>query len=120
MSGSRSYLAALAGSASLLALAYSPPAPAQQSAQTDQPAAGSSTGLDEIVVTARRREEKAQSVPLTITNVTAQDMERQQIKEVGDFLKDVPSLTYAGNRNTGGLSSGGSFLGNYMWIHGVP
>ncbi len=52
-------------------------------AQSDQPAA-SSAGIEEIVVTARRKEEKAQSVPITITSFTQDTLQNQSIRTAND------------------------------------
>ena len=50
------YLAFFAGTASAVALMCGQPAAAQQAAQSDQPAASGGTGLEEVIVTARRRD----------------------------------------------------------------
>jgi len=42
-------------------------------AQSDQPAATAATGLEEVVLTARRREERVQTVPLAVTALTFGD-----------------------------------------------
>ncbi|HLG86534.1 MAG TPA: hypothetical protein VKZ79_04990, partial [Alphaproteobacteria bacterium] len=64
------YLAALLGSASLLTFATASPV----SAQAQQAPAGSSEELQEIVVTAQRREQKLQSVPISITALSAETL----------------------------------------------
>ena len=61
-------------------------------AQSDQPAATASTGLEEIVVTARRREERVQTVPLAVTAFSQATIEKNQIAEVHDLAQHVPSL----------------------------
>ncbi len=74
-------------------------------AQTDQPAA--STGLEEIVVTARRREERVQSVPIAITAFSQTDIEKKQIHEIHDLAQNVPSLSMAESQSdSNGLYSG--------------
>ncbi len=60
-------------------------------AQSDQPAAADS-GLEEIVVTARRKAEKAQSVPIAITAFSRDDIEKKQLTQVADLIKVVPSF----------------------------
>ncbi len=77
--------------ASAVALLANQPATAQQAAQSDQPAA-STGGLEEIVVTARRREEKIQSVPIAITAFTQADLEKNHVEQLRDLAKDVPSF----------------------------
>jgi len=100
------HLSALATTVSLLAVsaAFQP-----ASAQSDQPAA--STGaLEEVVVTARRKEEKAQSVPITITSFSQAGLESQSIRTANDLNKDIPSIQLCCNR--GAVS--------FAWIRGVP
>ena len=65
------------------------PAFAQQQAQPS----ASSTGLEEIVVTARRREEKLQTVPVAVTAFTAADIQNKQIESSSDLQHYVPSLS---------------------------
>src|ERR1700728_4653308 len=62
-------------------------------AQTSQPAASSATDFEEVVVTARRKEERIQSVPIAITAFSQADIEKKQIREVRDLTREVPSLS---------------------------
>jgi iron complex outermembrane receptor protein len=81
----------LAAGVSLMALGGSPRVVAQ--AKDDTAAV---TGLQEIVVTARRREEKLQTVPLSIQAVSAGKIEQQRVQDVTDLQRIVPALnTYA-------------------------
>ena len=76
-------------------------------AQTDQPAASAGSGLEEIVVTARRREERVQSVPIAITAFTQADIEKKQIREIRGLAQSVPSLSMASSQSdSNGLYSG--------------
>lgn len=70
-------------------------ADAAQRGQTDSGtlAATAERGLDEIVVTARRREESAQSVPLAITSISTEDLERATVTTGTDLQKLVPTLS---------------------------
>src|ERR1700677_1312004 len=62
-------------------------------AQSDQPAASSAdNGLEEIVVTARRKAEKVQTVPIAITAFSREDIEKKQLSQVADLIKVVPSF----------------------------
>src|SRR6266404_5868419 len=79
----------LLGSVSLIVLASAKPAVAQG----DQPTASSAGGLEEIVVTARRREEKLQSVPIAITAFTAETLKTNNIQSASDLQHFVPTLT---------------------------
>ena len=59
-------------------------------AQTDQPAASTGNGgLEEIVVTARRKEERVQSIPLAITAASGVDSTGKQA--VADLFGLSPS-----------------------------
>ncbi len=79
---------ALACSASIFSLLQPAPAIAQLN-QQDASAQGS---LEEIVVTARRREEKLQSVPVAITAFTPAAIEEKHIESASDLQHYVPSL----------------------------
>jgi iron complex outermembrane receptor protein len=50
--------------------------------------------LDEITVTARRREESLQEIPLAITAFTSADIQRAGIATFGDVAKLTPSLVF--------------------------
>lgn len=58
------------------------------------------TTVPEVVVTARRVEENAQDVPLTVTAVTGEQMKQQAIVNARDLTYTVPSLTIAPSFNT--------------------
>jgi iron complex outermembrane receptor protein len=64
------------------------PVHAQQAAQP----AASGTGLEEIVVTARRREERLQTVPVAVTALTASEIQNKNIESSSDLQHHVPSL----------------------------
>jgi outer membrane receptor protein involved in Fe transport len=50
--------------------------------------------LEEITVTARKKTETLQEIPLTITAFTAEMIQRQNIKNVQDVVKYTPGLNY--------------------------
>jgi len=75
---------------SILAFGSASPAHAQQAAQ---PTASNSSGLEEIVVTARRKEERLQTVPIAITALTAEQIERKNVHDLEGLQHLVPSLT---------------------------
>jgi iron complex outermembrane receptor protein len=80
---------ALACSVSLISLIPATHAVAQLQAQASADQSGS---LEEIVVTARRKEEKLQSVPVAITAFSPKDIEEQHIESASDLQHRVPSL----------------------------
>src|SRR3984885_2749058 len=48
--------------------------------------------LDEIVVTAQRRVERLQDVPLAITAVSASDLAARGVRQAGDITASVPNM----------------------------
>jgi iron complex outermembrane recepter protein len=61
------------------------------------PVASASDGanLDEIVVTARKREERSMDVPLSISAATGDTLEKLGVTSTADLEKVVPGFTYA-------------------------
>ncbi|MCC6171700.1 MAG: TonB-dependent receptor, partial [Gammaproteobacteria bacterium] len=60
-----------------------------------QPAdSASALAIDEVVVTARKREENLQDVPLAVTAISAGEIQRQGIKSVEEVIGRDPSLSY--------------------------
>jgi len=53
-----------------------------------------SSVLEEVVVTAQRRAESVQEVPISITAVSQAMLEQLNIDDFSDFIKIVPSLNY--------------------------
>lgn len=51
-----------------------------------------SAQLEEIVVTATKREESVRKIPATITAITGQDLEATGAREMNDFLNKVPGI----------------------------
>jgi iron complex outermembrane receptor protein len=86
------------GSSSLLAL--SQPATAQTT--SDQ---GAGTLLEEIVVTARRRAEDLQEVPIAVTALSAQALERRQILTTTDLDRVTPSMQFTSYGQLSGNNS---------------
>ena len=73
-----------------------------------------SEGIQEIVVTAQRRSESIENVPITIQAITGEQLKQLNVQTFDDFLKYTPNVTYSGNGPgmgnifMRGLSSGGS------------
>ncbi|HWU04233.1 MAG TPA: TonB-dependent receptor [Novosphingobium sp.] len=88
----------LAGSAMVLTAQA---AFAQQAEPAAQPAA---LQPGEIVVTAQKRAERLQDVPLAVSAVSADGLSRQQINDTSSLTRAVPSLTFqqgAGSQSNG-------------------
>jgi len=81
--------AALILGASTLALTAAP-AMAQDAAPQQDEQAGT---LDDIVVTARRRDERLQDVPVAVTALTSERLENLQASDIGALEGAVPNLT---------------------------
>jgi iron complex outermembrane receptor protein len=89
-------------------------AAAAAGAQTPAPAAASETaavtpdaGLDEIVVTARRRSENAQNVPISLTSLSGDELLNRNVVRVSDIGRFAPNLFIG----TGGSAVGGLVIG---------
>ncbi len=88
---------ALGGAALIAYLAL----PSTALAQTEAPRPGARvTGVEEIVVTARRVEETSQSVPVAITALSEGMLERRDITRLGDIKNVVPNLIFDANTAT--------------------
>ena len=61
--------------------------------------------LDEVVVTARKREESLQDIPLVVNAITAEQIERSTIQGLADISLRTPGLNYEGYVSAG-LSGG--------------
>jgi outer membrane receptor protein involved in Fe transport len=59
--------------------------------------ADASEGIQEIVVTAQRRTENMQEVPITIQALTAQTLAQLSVSTFDDFVKYLPNVTAANN-----------------------
>jgi iron complex outermembrane receptor protein len=52
--------------------------------------------IEEVVVTARRREERLQTVPVAVTAVSGETLARKNVNTVQDLVQVTPSLTTTG------------------------
>lgn len=73
-------------------------------AASAQDQGASSGGLEEVTVTAQRREQSLQEVPIAITAFSAEMLAARNIVDTYDLVRNIPNLT--GNANVGvGTSS---------------
>ncbi len=78
-------------------------------------------GLEEVVVTARRREEKLQSVPISITAVTNAQLQDQRIESLAGLQYDVPSLAFRSvGRDSDDIVSLRGLSGVITYLNEVP
>ena len=108
-------------------------AEAQQSANADQTAnadsASQNTGIADIIVTAEKRSEGLQNVPIAITALSGSTLEKSGVKTVGDLTQLTPSLQF-GTRSTNnfialrGIGQAGQDIGSQSGVtvslDGVP
>ena len=97
---------ALLSGASLFAMASFAGAQAQSSSNTviapaAKPAQATTAdaGVEEVVVTARRRAENVQTVPLVVDAVTNQELQKYHIINMADITSVVPGLALKPNAN---------------------
>ena len=64
-------------------------------------AADNELAVEEVVVTARKRAESLQEVPITITAFTEQTIERAGIERPADFISLMPNVTIVDTANVG-------------------
>src|SRR5882724_8572169 len=62
-------------------------------ADEDQP----TTGISEVVVTAQRREQSIQDVPITVQAITGEQLKQLNVVSFNDLLKYTPNVTFSGN-----------------------
>jgi outer membrane receptor protein involved in Fe transport len=58
-------------------------------------AASSSNELTEVIVTAQRRSENVQNVPITIQALTAETLQQLSVTTLDDYIKYLPNVTQA-------------------------
>jgi iron complex outermembrane receptor protein len=87
----RRFLSILAAALGIVLFAES----VQAQSQTTPPT------LDEVVVTARKRDESFQDVPLTLNVFTAQTIQSAGIESPRDFIAMVPNMTLVETQNVG-------------------
>ncbi|WP_430634889.1 TonB-dependent receptor [Sphingomonas hankookensis] len=96
-----------------------PDAASAQTTSDNASVATSETGND-IVVTATRREQRLQDVPLAVTAVSGQALEQSGLKEVTDIQYLAPNITFS---STNPVSNGGGYqirgIGTQSYDSGV-
>ncbi len=112
------------------------PARAAEAAATPDVAASDGAGasaVDEVVVTARRREEKLEDVPITVSAVSGQVLTAERLDRVADYAAKLPNFTAVqqntrvstltirgagGNANSDGSEAGvGLIVDNVFFTH---
>jgi iron complex outermembrane receptor protein len=83
--------------------------PAPASAQTAGPDESAAAQIEQVVVTATRREEKLQDVPISITVFNQQELSNRNVTNASDLAAYTPSLGV--NTNFGGQNTSFSIRG---------
>jgi outer membrane receptor protein involved in Fe transport len=112
---------AMTSAAAAAAVAVDPaPAAAPADPAADAP-------LGEIVVTATRKAESIQKVPISIQALGAEKLEERQVKGLSDFAALLPSVSFAGigpGRNTayfrGIVPAGGNYASVGYYLDDIP
>src|SRR5580693_1073958 len=91
--------------------------PALSMAATGDVETASSSGLEEIVVTATRRSERLQDVPVSVIAFSQEKLDSQGLKSIDDLSRQSPGLNFQRN----GMSSAGNYNdeGSDINIRGV-
>ncbi len=102
--------------ASVLALAAAVPAFAQDG--------GESTGVEEIIITAQKREQALQDVPLAVSAFSEESLDRAQIEDATDLQFSIPNAVLTGNdrftlRGVGTNALGSTDLGVQSFVNGA-
>lgn len=95
--------------------AQQPPATVSRAAQSDGDRDSrrdqDTRVIEQVLVTAQRRQEALQDVPISITAVSGKDLERSSLGGVTEALKTIPGVTTLGDRNG---------IGSQIVMRGVP
>ena len=86
-------VAAILGGVSFAAPALAQTAPDTSTTTAEPP----TVGLEEITVTAQRRNESMQNVPISMQAFTAQTLQQLNVQTFDDYIKYLPNVTTANN-----------------------
>jgi iron complex outermembrane recepter protein len=100
----RSQHASMACRAAIAACIAASAANLAQAADEAASAQPASAALEEVTVTATKRAESLQSVPVSVTALTSGVLERGNVRELGDLVKLSPGLTIAYGSQPGNFS----------------
>lgn len=100
-----------AAALSLMTALAAEPALAQEASSEIKNTNETETDSGEILVTAQRREERLQDVPISITAVGSEEIARRQVADISQLTGAIPGLTIGG--------AAGSNASNIITIRGV-
>lgn len=96
----RAIVIAMLRAGSAVGLVFATPAFAQTTAESSSQAQQATADPDDIVVTARRREETLQDVPIAITAMSAEALETSGAQDITAISQSTPSVTLENSRAT--------------------
>lgn len=70
--------------------------------------------LQTVIVTAEKRKENSQSVPISLTALSGAQLEQRNVRDLSDLSSFVPGLSF-----TGGAGTAGGALSSSIFIRGV-
>jgi iron complex outermembrane recepter protein len=73
-----------------------------------QPRVEEGSSVEDIIVTAQRRDQNVQDVPIAVSAFGAVELQRRQVTDTYDLLRNIPNM--AGNLNVGVGTSASYFL----------
>jgi iron complex outermembrane receptor protein len=95
-----------------------------QTAPADNTTATERGGLQEVVVTATRREESLSKVPISVTALTQEDIDQRGIKDFQDIVRFTPGVTIDNSGTNAisirGISSSGGAGTTGIYIDDTP
>ena len=94
-------VARVCGAVSLMAVSIGLTISAQAQDAAAQEEAPPARSANEIVVTAQKRVEKVQDVPIAISAFSGEDLNAQKVEGGFDLMKAVPNLTFSKNNFSG-------------------
>ncbi len=95
-------------------------------AQDMSASAAKSAGVEEVVVTAQRRDETVQNVPMTVQAFSADAIEKLNVTGLDDLLRNTPNVVYSapgagqGQVSMRGLSTGRAGEQSYATVGNFP
>jgi iron complex outermembrane receptor protein len=75
--------------------------------------------LDEVVVSAQKRQQNLQDVPVAVTAITAEMLENQHIEQFNDLTRVAPGLTITESSNVANSSINLRGIGTFVFSIGL-
>lgn len=112
-------LAGVSGAALVMAMASPGAAQAQQTPAATSESASQPVGLTEVVVTAQKRSERLQDVPVSVAVVSNSRLEQQHITSLEDLTLVSPSVSFNDSNNSRGQGLSIRGVGTLSYSDGV-